>query len=401
MWKSILSDTAYANKVHEIAAILTDQAFWKNAPGLYNGMSGVALFLSYYDDYCKSNEHQFMMEEIISNCFECIESNWAGSNFCSGLSGILWVIKHLASKEKINIDNDFSDLDELLINEMHVFAKNRHFDFLHGSNGIFYYLLQEPEPNNVVTLALQAQIGYLREGSLSNGRQVFWESYINPTDPKKVLNLSLSHGMASTVVFLSMFAKKFPENEEAQFLLRGVSSFLMSSRNPKTSEYYSLYPGTIPKDGQFGNSRMGWCYGDVGHAVGMHLAASICNEESWKEEARMIMQHSAGRRDLKRDLVRDAGICHGTAGLAHIFNRFYQYFGENEFHEAALFWYDETLKMATFSDGLAGYKMLHGQAGWRNEIDMLEGIAGIGLTLLAGLDNREPVWDAALLISKN
>lgn len=70
------------------------------------------------------------------------------------------------------------------------------------------------------------------------------------------------------------------------------------------------------------------------------------------------------------------------------------------FKETANYWIEETLKMAKFEDGLAGYKAWYGEKdGWRNEYGFLEGIAGIGLTLLAHISNEEPTWDKCLLLS--
>ena len=59
--------------------------------------------------------------------------------------------------------------------------------------------------------------------------------------------------------------------------------------------------------------------------------------------------------------------------------------------------------MATFEDGLAGYKTYmstdpqHGE--WHSVPGLLEGVSGIGLSLIAAVAEFEPVWDEALLLS--
>jgi hypothetical protein len=70
-----------------------------------------------------------------------------------------------------------------------------------------------------------------------------------------------------------------------------------------------------------------------------------------------------------------------------------------EFKNAADYWMNETLKMAKFEDGLAGYKVWYGEQGWLNEYCLLEGIAGIGLALMTYYYEVEPIWDECLLLS--
>jgi hypothetical protein len=67
-----------------------------------------------------------------------------------------------------------------------------------------------------------------------------------------------------------------------------------------------------------------------------------------------------------------------------------------ELNEANEYWRDITLKMAYHKDGLAGYKMYHGDEGWQNKYSVLEGIAGIGLSMISSVN---PDWDEILLLS--
>jgi lantibiotic modifying enzyme len=83
--------------------------------------------------------------------------------------------------------------------------------------------------------------------------------------------------------------------------------------------------------------------------------------------------------------VSDPGLCHGSAGLAHLFNRMYQVTAEPALAEAARFWGERTLELcATAAPDHPG---------------LLEGTAGIALALEALGTTAEPVWDQMLLIS--
>ena len=151
---------------------------------------------------------------------------------------------------------------------------------------------------------------------------------------------------------------------------------------------------------QIQRSRLGWCYGDLGIAMALWQAGVALHNESWKNKALEILLFAAEkRRNLEKNFVKDAGLCHGTAGIGHIFYRVWWNTKMSEFKKAADYWFEQTLKMAIFADGLAGYKAWNGRDGWKNKENLLEGIAGIGLALLTYYYEIEPTWDECMLLS--
>jgi len=97
-------------------------------------------------------------------------------------------------------------------------------------------------------------------------------------------------------------------------------------------------------------------------------------------------------------MVRDAGICHGSAGIALLYHRMFLETHCSEFKEATEFWIQQTLEFSRFEDGLAGYKTWQ-KEGWKCDYSLLAGIAGIGLVLLFYLENNQQTWDELFLIS--
>lgn len=99
--------------------------------------------------------------------------------------------------------------------------------------------------------------------------------------------------------------------------------------------------------------------------------------------------------------VNDAGLCHGAAGVAHLFNRLFQATGRAELRRAAVFWFERALQMRASGAGLAGYRsffpQLDGPARWDDDASFLTGVAGIALAFLAATTAVEPAWDRALL----
>jgi lantibiotic biosynthesis protein len=144
---------------------------------------------------------------------------------------------------------------------------------------------------------------------------------------------------------------QFPALVPPAQLARGSSPFLLSAITRPTS-------------------RTAWCYGDPGIAAALWRVSP--------ELARETALAAAARAECS---VGDAGLCHGAAGLAHLYNRFYQATGEALLRDAACDWFARTLAMQHARRG-------HG---------LLEGTIGIGLALLAAISGIEPGWDRMLL----
>jgi lantibiotic modifying enzyme len=98
--------------------------------------------------------------------------------------------------------------------------------------------------------------------------------------------------------------------------------------------------------------------------------------------------------------VVDPGLCHGASGLAHTFNRLFQSTGDGDCLGAARHWLSVAVQMRN-DEGLAGYAAwgASGRARWDAERGLLEGIAGIGLALVAAITAENPAWDRCLLLA--
>ena len=132
------------------------------------------------------------------------------------------------------------------------------------------------------------------------------------------------------------------------------------------------------------------------------LAARCIKHAEWEREALKIARRAA-RRKLEDTGVIDAGLCHGAAGLGHIFNRLFQTSGEKVFRDAARSWFERTLNLRRANEGFGGFMVYRvteeDGPTWRAEPGILEGAAGIALALLAASTSIEPAWDRMLLVS--
>jgi lantibiotic modifying enzyme len=148
---------------------------------------------------------------------------------------------------------------------------------------------------------------------------------------------------------------------------------------------------------------LAWCYGDLGIAASLLVAARAVGEEVWEAEALAIARRAAKRTNMKEAGMLDAGICHGASGVGHLFNRLHQATGDPALGEAARYWIDKTLSLRG-EVGIAGYQMWvptddGKDLAWQDEAGFLTGATGLGLALLAAATTVEPEWDRALQVS--
>jgi hypothetical protein len=124
---------------------------------------------------------------------------------------------------------------------------------------------------------------------------------------------------------------------------------------------------------------------------------------SWENAAVRVALRAAAR-PFPATGVLDAGLCHGAAGLGHVFHRMFLSTGEKRLAEAARVWFARTVAMHGERRGFGGFAAwvpdAKGRVAWRSDAGFLTGAAGIALALAGAItEDPDPVWDRALLLS--
>ena len=146
-------------------------------------------------------------------------------------------------------------------------------------------------------------------------------------------------------------------------------------------------------------ARSAWCYGDPGISAALLCAAHWAKDASLEREAIQIALRAA-QRPPERCGVVDAPLCHGAAGLAHLYNRMFQGTGDPRFLEAARTWFERALQMRREGEGIGGYATWRpAEGGWFTDPSFLSGATGVALALVAAATDVEPSWDRLLLAS--
>lgn len=376
---------------------------------LLSGTSGIALFYSYFGEFQNNYEYNKVAQDIVKNCFSGGGLNFEKEDahrlysFGYGISGLTWTLCYLLECGLINFDSVSisKEFDEEIYKNGIANLDHDRFDFIEGFIGIGVYFIERLKSEKNIIAYLNNFIEIIYAKSEMTNEEILVNSCINPfkrfTNDKeeKEYDIGLAHGVPSIIVFLSKVCAILPDNEKCRKLLHFTINWLL--KNECSLPNNGLFPHVVGNSSPM-ISRLAWCYGDLGIASSLWQAGVILNDQAYKNKAIEIILRASKRRNFEETMVKDAGICHGSAGVAHFFNRFYQITNITEFEDASIFWFNETINMARFGDGIGGYKLWSSNK-WVNIPGLLEGTAGIGLTLLSAISNIEPKWDRCLLLS--
>ena len=393
-------------KLEEINTIVVQHYAKEENTGVLAGLSGIAMFQFYYSRLLDVDTHADLGLEMLSECIDKINEGYNYPTYCAGIAGMGWVLDHLSGTGMMDGGNDelLSELDDFLYSVMLADMEQGNYDFLHGAIGYGFYFLSRYEKTESTELKkgyaekILVLVEKMEALSEVNGESVRWLSLLN-LEGARGYNLSLSHGISSIINF---FARLYPHEifrEKVDFMLKGAIHYIRSFKATE-EDAPSIFPAWITPDHQNdGRSRVAWCYGDLGIAISLWRAAKVLNDVELGNQALEVLRHTAQRKTEEETHVVDASICHGSYGNAQLFNRMYKETKEEVFRDAALFWIKDGLDRALHKDGYAGYKQWRKEEGWSNELSVLEGVAGIGLTIIDFLTDYEYNWDECLMLS--
>ena len=392
-------------KLDEIAISLLNHKCDNTEIGALTGISGNALFHFYYSRYRKDNLHAEKGAEIITETFNRIQKGYNYPTFCDGIAGACFVLELLKQEKFLDLEEDIitEEVDIYLLKEMNKFIFSDDFDFLHGAIGIGYYFLKRYE--NVKTNDLEKRyehylltlIQAIKDQAIYKGDYILWESEIVVGELRfNGSNLGLAHGIPSIIVFLAKLSKFPIFSEKVIDLLLPACNYILSCKH-SSSKLSSAFPNWITRDGSNDyNSRLAWCYGDLGTCISILQAAMLLKNEKLLDEVLQILKKTTNRLHIQEAGIIDAGMCHGAYGVMHIYDQVFKLTKDLHYKKSAEFWADIALNLAVHKDGHAGYKA-HYDSGWKLENHVLQGISGIGLSIISYLNNHSYKWSELFL----
>jgi len=369
---------------------------------LGNGLAGIALFFAYLDKALPDRGYDEKAVEILERALTEVNDDPAPATLFAGFPGVAWALEHFQTTFFGASEEDAGGEAAAAIE--HYLASpsaNMAWGLLDGLAGLGVYALERfPRPRG--RECLEAAVSRLTKGAEASIHGTAWRtppeqllSHVRAELPEGLFNLGMALGAPGIIAFL---AEAFAVGVGERGLVGNAVSWLLAQKLAPSVE--SIFPYTIAASSSPAGHQMAWCYGDLGIAVALLATARHLAEPAWEKTAVEIAA-SCARRPLGRVRPADGCLCHGTAGIFHLFNRLFQATGDEPFRLAAESWLDQTLALAEEGQGVGGFCSWHtaitGVGRWVADPGYLSGASGIGLALTAAVSAAEPAWDRLLL----
>lgn len=395
--------THYQKQLPPYLSKISDQllAHYQEVPGmgLHAGKSGIALFFAYYARFTGEEKYLDQSMSIISECTASLEHGLDMYSLCGGLAGLSWTISHLSKEAffEVNLEENLAFIDEFLEKQAVLDILQNQYDFLHSGLGVGVYFL-ERYPGKKSEGALTNIVDALETVRVEDEGGKTWQDHFSHERGDRCFNLGFAHGMPSIVGFLAQLKHRGFAHPKLDDMLTQSVTWMLRQHLP--AEAIACFP-TRKKDGQLEgtDSRLAWCYGDPGLVSALWLAARAMGNADWNHQAIATLRHAAARRQDSAGM-NDASFCHGGAGTSHIFRRFYRHTGLPELQKAANIWLDDVLQNPDYTKADGLWQFWKGDSGtWVKDYSLLQGMAGIGLAMMAALDEDLSDWDRSFILS--
>lgn len=361
-------------------------------PSLSRGLVGAAWLLAETGDA----QHRRTARHLLARAAAMQAAQAPNVALFSGLTGLQWTLDALSEVLYDAEPDADADLDRLLARVLRVDRWRGDHDLVGGLVGIGVYALANPRARRKNDLC-EAIVDQLERAAIRPApEQATWitdaallDSRARELFPRGRIDLGLAHGVPGVAAWLAdvvMQPDIEPELEQrAGRLLDHAITWCLSRR--EADEHAHGYPYFALPDGSAvatARVRLAWCYGDLGVAWALTKAATARGRPDWLAAA-----GRAGRRAALRDPtdsgLTDPWLCHGGAGVAHVFTCLFRATGDAIYADAARTWWQRALDGAD-------------ERTTRAAPALLEGAAGLGLALLAAIRDVPPRWHAFMLL---
>jgi hypothetical protein len=326
------------------------------------------------------------------------------SSLYAGFPGIAWAAQLVDQLLGDDGEDRNEEIDDVVVRVLRRYpGEAAPYDLIHGLGGLGVYALSR-WPSAMAAGSLVRVVELLHGRARHDADGVYW--WTSPglllpprreVHPEGGVDLGVAHGIAGLLPLLARVQALGLARPTVDSLLDGAVRWLFAhtvdTPSGPTVPYF-LAPGDVPQP-----ARSAWCYGDPGVAAVLLLAADDAHRPEWRSAAVELAQHAA-QRPLEETGVTDAGLCHGSAGLAHLYARMYALTGDDYLRAAAVRWVEHTLAQVTpvLSPPSTAQRVPEHPLPW-NGPGLLEGAAGVTVALLAAATDAEPVWDSLFLVS--
>jgi hypothetical protein len=369
------------------------------------GRAGIAVFFAYLHQCFREPGTHALAAQLLEEAMDAVAATPMGISLYAGFPGVAWTTAHLCPMLfELDTDDPNESVDATLREHLNQPQWWGDYDLIRGLVGLGVYAL-ERLPSAAAADCLERVVWHLAtKAQLRPDGAAWWtDPHWLPEEeaakhPHGYYNLGVAHGVPGAIALLGAACQAGIGIKKARPLLVHAVPWVLAQQH--TVDGAMIFPLWVEDNTSPGKSRLAWCYGDAGVAAALFRAGRDAGEPAW-ERAALDIASRAVKRPPDQTGVVDAGLCHGAAGLGHLFNRLGQESGNELLGDAARFWFEQTLAMRRPGQGVGGYQAWgpapSGDLAWWDDPSFLTGAAGIGLALLAAASDVEPRWDRVLL----
>lgn len=372
-------------------------------PSLFIGDLGRVLYYAYRFLQTEDEKFSFACKKLLETIIDQSSDYALDSTLGNGITGICWIVKHLVDigileKTDIATVEDVLPYVETSISQD---FENGNYDYIYGCMGKIsclsdYDFVGENVNDNKI-------LSFFNNLKCEDDKGVFWMD----TDKADHVNLGNAHGMPSIVLFLlnsvDTTAAKYSE------LIPKSIDWILSQRKKKG---VSTFP--YDSDASDCDSRLAWCFGDLGIAYMLFVAAEQYKNDEWYKAALEISEKASQRKLKNSGIVYiedgdfyDTGFCHGTSGVAYLFSKLAAKTQDYRINEATSYWLNQNLN--NIERHIHHFKNLPKQdytseqnidSLYCQNIGLLEGIIGPALVAIASTHDNLDGWSDLFLLNK-
>lgn len=378
-WAPIVTGSARA-EIHDTIADLAAELAAQPPQRTLDALGDAVIMSAYLEADDTVVDHDHRGATALAALVTLLSGGGFGASLFGGAARVGWTIAHLAGGDDASAA--CAAIDDSIAHRLATW--NGDYDLTSGLVGLGVYAIERGEAGHPLARCV---LDHLERRACPRAGGLAWHTpavllvpHEREIAPDGYWNLGIAHGMPGVIGLLARYVAAGIDVDRSRALLDGAVAHVLAIAAPGDC---GRYPPWQPTSGPV-SQRLAWCYGDLGVAVILLGAGMLVDQADW-HAAGLELARDCARRSVARAAagVVDAGLCHGAAGIGHLFNRMAQATGDAMLADAARAWIARTCEMIG-PGGIAGRTLL-------------TGAPGIALVLHAAISEVEPAWDRLLL----
>lgn len=384
----LISDASSGLLTHARSAFSHGGMITAHRASLGVGHAGLVVALAYLHLAGFHGCSEAAVEATLNRTIDLLGHRVSNLSLFWGATGVAWAVEHVRRVLGWECDDPNDEFDCLLLDSVEQSPETCEHDLVSGLAGVGVYALERlPRPS--ARACAEYVVHHLSDVAREQKGEVFWPHLLRNADPRGTMNvrqgLGMAHGVAGLIALLAALHRAN--------ILRSVVAQLIegSVRRVLRMKGWDCARPPIAEPPSWS-----WSWGDTGIIAALLSAARALQRADWEIIAR-ARARSLSSITGRPGVVLKTSMCHGAAGIGHIYNRLYHVTGDLTLRHCAR----RMLLQAMLHGGLSATRQRggHQRATAPAMSSLLYGVPGVVLAVLSAARGLDPGWDRVFLPS--